>query len=111
MYGFSIDNGFIRQFMYMLTLPFVLLFVGLHVVIRFKIKNDISYGVYIYGWPVAQIICFYSIEYGFSLTPTVLSVLTIIMVVPIAYLSWLLVEAPSLKLKNLRVVQLIFYSK
>ncbi|MFM5422885.1 acyltransferase family protein [Aeromonas veronii] len=101
LYGVSIDNGFVRQFMYMLSIPFFLIYIGLYVDLRINVKTDISYGVYIYGWPASQIIVFYAIKYSFSLTPTILTLLTFLVTGPVAYISWRLVEGPCLKLKGI----------
>ncbi|MGL5665408.1 MAG: acyltransferase family protein [Shewanella sp.] len=100
LYGFDLAPGFIGQLVYMLALPFVLIYFGLHINLRLKVRADISYGVYIYGWPVSQIIVFYSVKNGFALNPMMLSILTLMVTMPIAYLSWKVVEAPALKLKG-----------
>lgn len=53
---------------------------------------DLSYGIYIYGWPVAQtIICIAP-----PLHPIMLAAVTLIVVVPIASASWMFVERPFL---------------
>lgn len=63
---------------------------------RWARKNDISYGTYVYGWPLQQVLI--------SLSPT-LSVAGMMfwstLIVPVAgWLSWRLIEFPALKFKS-----------
>ena len=59
---------------------------------------DLSYGIYIYGWPVAQTIIYITPP----LHPMILAGLTLIAVVPIASLSWIFVERPFLQRLKLK---------
>lgn len=61
---------------------------------------DISYGVYLYGWPVQQVILFY---FGPQVSPVQLFLAAIPITYLIALLSWLLVERPSLHFVRSRV--------
>ena len=84
-----------------IALPYLILYVGyLSISPRISMwgKNgDYSYGIYIYGMLVQQsILAFLNIK----LNPYVLSLMTLIVVFPFAWLSWHLVEKPALKLKN-----------
>jgi len=54
--------------------------------------NDISYGIYIYGWPVAQAVL---ALFG-PMSPVELAVFSGIMVVPVAAASWFFIEQPAL---------------
>jgi peptidoglycan/LPS O-acetylase OafA/YrhL len=63
---------------------------------EFTDKNDLSYGVYILGWPVQQML----VLYGIGTTPIANTLLALIIVIPVAFLSWRLVEKPSLRLKD-----------
>ena len=58
------------------------------------LKGDISYGIYIYGWPVSQ--CLVALLAPMS--PLALAVLSLGAVLPFACLSWVLIEKPSLAL-------------
>lgn len=56
--------------------------------------NDISYGVYLYGWPVQQTLTAYGVgsrHGGFA----VYAVASVVGVLPLAWLSWLAVERPT----------------
>lgn len=57
-----------------------------------SLENDISYGMYIYGRPVAQ----YVLALLPGLSPWALAILSMLLTVPFAVLSWHLVERPVL---------------
>ena len=59
-------------------------------------RTDLSYGIYVFGWPVGQMIT--ATLPGIGWLP--LLVLNLALVVPLALLSWELVERPALSLKN-----------
>ena len=65
-------------------------------------RNDISYGVYIYHWPVAQALLVELPGIGMPL----LLALTLVITAPLAVASWRFIEAPALRLKN-RVPRLL----
>lgn len=59
---------------------------------QIALSRDVSYGMYIYGWPVAQ--CLLAFAPGIG--PGVLAVLSVLATYPLAVLSWHLVEQPTL---------------
>lgn len=60
--------------------------------------NDISYGIYIYAFPVQQMLILQgTAHYG----PLINALLTLLITSGFAYLSWRFVEHPALRLKNL----------
>lgn len=61
------------------------------------LKTDISYGIYIYAFIVQQVLFQYS---GFTITPLVNIILTLVITIPIAWLSWQFIEKPALDLKT-----------
>lgn len=85
----------------LVPLPFTFLLVVLGQTLplqRIGARNDISYGVYIYAWPVQQCLALafphQSIPYWAFIAGTVAAV------VPLAWLSWKFVEQPALRLKR-----------
>ncbi len=58
-------------------------------------RIDLSYGVYLYGWPVAQLVLFFDPSRP---GPYMLFVLTLPLTLLAAAASWYLVEYPSLRL-------------
>nr|WP_315266235.1 acyltransferase [Microbacterium lemovicicum] len=66
---------------------------------RLRFKNDISYGVYIYAFLVQQVLATWGLwQWGWFAFFLIATVAT----VPLATLSWFLVERPALKLKGKR---------
>lgn len=60
--------------------------------------NDISYGIYIYAFPVQQMLILQgTAHYG----PLINALLTLLITSGFAYLSWRFVEHPALRFKNL----------
>lgn len=60
--------------------------------------GDLSYGVYIYHWPIGSLL--YAVVTDIS--PSVLTVATVLLCLPFAYASWRFVEAPALSLVRRR---------
>ena len=63
---------------------------------RFKRSSDVSYGLYLYGWPVQKLLLWYFP----SITPYVLFPVALILSYLCGYLSWQIIEKPALQLKR-----------
>ncbi|OBH16484.1 acyltransferase [Mycobacterium sp. E1715] len=63
---------------------------------RLRLRTDLSYGVYIYGFPVQQLLM---ISWVGVPTPIVHAGVATIATLPLAALSWFLVEKPAMSLK------------
>jgi peptidoglycan/LPS O-acetylase OafA/YrhL len=63
---------------------------------RTRIRNDLSYGIYIYGFPIQQALILTGV-WGVSSSWWRLTSLSLAMVVPLAAASWLLIERPVLQ--------------
>lgn len=66
---------------------------------NFSKYGDFSYGIYIYGWPVQQIVTY---SFGGSMDPYVNTVISLIIVLVLAVLSWYFIEKPAMSLKKVR---------
>lgn len=75
------------------TCLFMLHISSMKTVIRLNLKHDISYGVYLWGFPVQQII-----SQNFTTPPIVNIATSVLFTITIAFASWFFVEKPSLKL-------------
>jgi peptidoglycan/LPS O-acetylase OafA/YrhL len=64
---------------------------------RLHLPTDLSYGVYIYAWPMQQLLVICGLAF---LNPWVFMVFAAIATLPLAALSWFLVEKPALSLKS-----------
>ena len=91
------STGFIPEIALFLCGSYLLIYIG-----QFQLGNrgwvnkvpDISYGMYLYGWPTAQLALWY-LHPG----PWMVFVLSLISSVALGLLSWHLVERPMLTLK------------
>jgi peptidoglycan/LPS O-acetylase OafA/YrhL len=59
-----------------------------------RLRHDLSFGVYLYGWPVAQ----YILHQSPGLTAPQLAVASLAATLPVALISWRMIEQPSLGL-------------
>ncbi len=82
-----------------LPLAYLLLWLGGVLPTRVGAKNDISYGVYIYAFPVQQLLALAGVQ-RFGVIP--MMVASTICTIPLAWSSWVLVERPAMRLKGWR---------
>jgi peptidoglycan/LPS O-acetylase OafA/YrhL len=61
------------------------------------LRTDLSYGVYIYAWPMQQLLVICGLAF---LNPFVFAIVSAAATLPLAALSWFLVEKPSLAFKS-----------
>ena len=64
---------------------------------RFRLKTDLSYGVYIYAFPVQQLMAICGLAF---LNPVVFAIVAAVATLPLAALSWIAVEKPAISLKS-----------
>jgi len=62
-----------------------------------RLRNDLSYGMYIYAWPMQQFLVVCGLAF---LHPMVFAVVAAVATLPLAAFSWFLVEKPALSLKS-----------
>jgi peptidoglycan/LPS O-acetylase OafA/YrhL len=75
-----------------LPLTYVLLYLGAVVPIAIGRRNDISYGIYMYGYPVEQLVRYFT--FG---SQAVFILVSILGTVPLAAASWFFVERPAMR--------------
>lgn len=66
---------------------------------NFDLKRDLSYGIYIYAFPVQQTLAMYGF-YRFGVWP--LFGVSLVATLPLAYMSWTFVEKRAIGLKKVR---------
>jgi peptidoglycan/LPS O-acetylase OafA/YrhL len=106
-WGPNFSEGRLINFIYYISLPFLVIGIGCKLKWFFRLKNDYSYGVYLYAWPCQQILNFWT---GGTISVTQFFVGSFCMTFLLAFLSWHLLEKPSLLLKgwvHLRVSKII----
>lgn len=83
-----------------LPVAYLMLYLGSKLPLnRIGSRNDISYGVYIYAFPVQQVLTYVFVDR--AIDPLSFAVLSAIATLPFAWASWLLVEKPAMSLKHL----------
>lgn len=87
---------------YLPLYPFFFAYILLWLIVNLPIKSfekygDYSYGLYIYHFPVIQIML---LVFNFNISPWLLSLIIIIPTGFMAYLSWNIIEKPALQLKK-----------
>lgn len=63
---------------------------------RFTNKTDLSYGIYLYAWPIQSTIAFFTDR---SINPLALSLVTLALAAAAASVSWTFIERPIAKLR------------
>ena len=83
-----------NRFVVLCALPmgYLLLYLGAVVPLPLGRRNDISYGMYMYGYPVEQLLRFAHLS-----SHTAYTVLSILCTIPLAAVSWFLVERPAIR--------------
>jgi peptidoglycan/LPS O-acetylase OafA/YrhL len=64
---------------------------------RFTNKTDLSYGIYLYAWPIQSTIAFFTDR---SINPWALSIVTLALASAAAWVSWTFIEKPALALAH-----------
>jgi peptidoglycan/LPS O-acetylase OafA/YrhL len=65
---------------------------------RINATTDLSYGIYLYAWPVQSLL----VKYIDGISPWLVMVFTTLATVPLAFASWKLIERPFLSFKKTR---------
>lgn len=90
-------NGMVK----FILVPYAILYLGFIKgrINQFNKVGDLSYGLYIYAFPIQQLVILFALPgiIGVNL----LFVLSFLLVLPLAWCSWNWVEKPSLKFKSL----------
>ena len=87
-------------------LAYLLLYLGAVLPLRrIGARNDISYGLYIYGFPVQQLLLLatqslWPSDTGQPMPVALFATLSVLATIPFALASWFLIERPALSLKR-----------
>lgn len=102
LYGRGIGSANLWLFLHVLTLPFAVIMVARYCPISIPLKNDYSYGVYVFAWPAQQLTVFYLIKWALPVHPLVVFAISGAITFALAVLLWHLVEKPAMRLKGRR---------
>ena len=91
--------GLVRM-LYLPALAYVAFVVALHPALYVNTalnrSVDLSYGVYLYAFPVQQFVMWM----GWAASVASLAVISLVLVIPLACVSWFLIERPALRWKD-----------
>jgi len=98
--GGTVTDWRIQLITYIVSAPFVLIYLAKYAgVIKWSIR-DISYGVYIYAWPVQEVIVYESHKREILLGGWGTFAVALPITLILAYLSCRLIEEPALRMKH-----------
>lgn len=81
-----------------LPLAYLMIVIGARITSpRLQLRNDVSYGVYIYAFPVQQLLAMTAVGH---LGVPAYAAASFALTLPLAVVSWFIVEKPSLRLKR-----------
>lgn len=80
-------------------LLFYLAFTRINFLKKFESLPDVSYGVYLYGWPIQKL----TLWYFPATTPTVLFVVSAVVSLLLGAVSWYVVEKPFMRFKSFQL--------
>ena len=81
------------------TLPYIIFWLSVNLPFKnFDKHGDYSYGVYIYSFPIQQLLITLGLDkFGLS----IYFILSLLLTMPLAMMSWNLIEKPCLQLKHI----------
>ena len=84
-----------------LGISFLALYLGKHTRVTIPVRQDYSYGLYVFAWPTQQMLINAGVLSKWS-EPDLLFLVSLTAVLPLAVMSWHLVEKRALRLRDLR---------
>lgn len=91
-YGPSYDYQTFNFILYLFSLPFSIVYIGKYFPVVIEIVSDISYGLYIYAWPVQSIIIYANFLSQEGVHPIVLFIEALPVIIVISVFSYMFVE-------------------
>lgn len=98
--GGTISDVRIHSITYILSAPFAVIYLAKYAPTIKWTERDMSYGIYIYAWPVQEATFKFASTHGFQLTPWELFASSLPNTLLLAYISCRIIEEPALRLKN-----------
>lgn len=102
------DMSRINTYIFLLCLPIAIIFLGKELRCKCVVKTDISYGIYIYAWPIQQSLIFFCIQQGFELKASYIFCISSVITLIISATSYWIIEKP---MTIIRTKMLMFVNK
>jgi len=87
--------------LYLITLPVALIWLCRHAPFRLSLRQDYSYGIYVFAWPLQQAVVWHLMVPDALPNPWAVFLITLTPLLLLAALSWHGLEQPFLRLKAL----------
>jgi len=94
------DLSKINYYVYLFCLPFSLIYLGKLFSIKLWLKIDLSYGLYMYAWPIQQSLIFLFIQHNLNLKPLIIFVLSSVITLLLSIVAHIFVEKPVSKVRK-----------
>lgn len=92
---------------YLFCLPLAIIYIGKYISVTLSIKDDISYGIYIYTWPIQQTTIFVIQQLGLQLSPLIVFASSLIISIILSFISWRIIEKPVNSLKRINLIDIL----
>ena len=103
LWGPELSIANLQLLIYIVALPFAMIFICQYFYVSVPIKNDYSYGVYLFAWPLQQAVVSTAQQRDFLLGPLGLFLMAGGLTVLASVVSWHLLERPMMQLRTLRL--------
>lgn len=101
-FGSSLHFDHLQWAVSLIALPYALLLLARYFPVSLPLRNDYSYGVYLFAWPIQQITVHAAAYYGYPLTPLKVFAVALPLSLLCGALSWHLVERHAIRLGHTR---------
>ncbi len=92
-YGPACDYISFNYILYLFCLPFAVVYIGKYLPVVIEIVGDISYGLYIYAWPIQSIIIYFHFFNRGGVLPEVLFIEALLITSIISIISYVFIES------------------
>lgn len=99
-YGPTFEGASINYFIYLVALPFLVIYFAKYFPKIVTIRSDISYGLYIYAWPIQQMLIFIMLKNSIECTPFRVFIFSLLLTCIASLISWNILENPIMRLKD-----------
>ena len=90
-----LSESLLREVTFILAISALFLYLSTRsLLVKLNLPGDYSYGVYLYGWPIQQVLVFYK----FSESTLANQIATMIIAMAVGAVSWHIIEKPTLLL-------------
>lgn len=95
----------VYNYLFLISCFFVCLWLSVHpLIMKLKMKHDLSYGVYIYGFFIQQLLVYFFPDLNSNLN----ALLSVLICIPLGLLSAIFIEEPSINLGKKIIKKLTF---